>query len=99
MLEQLRQAGGLRNINAIVLGTFLGGAEVDGSNLGPAVLERFARSLPIPVLSGIEAGHGAVQRPVFLHTRVALHCGPEARLIVQTPCFAPRPKSRTQPRR
>ncbi len=99
MLEQLRQAGVLRNIKAIVLGTFLGGAETDGSNLGPAVLERFAQSLPIPVLSGIQSGHGTVQRPVFLHSRAELHCGPEARLIVQTPSFAPRPRSRTPPRR
>jgi muramoyltetrapeptide carboxypeptidase len=85
MLEQLRQAGVLRHIKAIVLGTFLGGAESDGSNLGPAVLERFARSLPIPVLAGIDAGHGAWQRPLFLHSRAQLRCGPDAQLIVQTP--------------
>ena len=88
MLEQLRQAGVLRNIKAILLGTFLGGAEADGSNLGPAVLERFAQSLPIPVLSGIHAGHGPVQRPLFLRARTELQCGPAARLIVHTPSFA-----------
>ncbi len=99
MLEQLRQAGVLRNIKAIVLGTFLGGAEADGSNLGPAVLERFANTLPIPVLSGIVAGHGSVQRPVFLHSRAELQCGPQAQLIVHTPSFTPRPRSRIQPRR
>ena len=98
MLEQLRQAGLLRNLKAIVLGTFLGGAEADGSNLGPTVLERFAHSLPIPVLSGIQAGHGAVQRPLFLHSRAELRCGPRAQLIVQTPSFAPRPAPRSRTR-
>jgi len=90
MLEHLRQAGVLRNLKAIVLGTFLGGAETDGSNLGPAVLERFAQTLPIPVLARIDTGHGVCQRPVFLHTRAELRCGPDAELIVHTPSFARR---------
>lgn len=90
MLEHLRQAGVLRNLKAIVLGTFLGGAETDGSNLGPAVLERFAQSLEIPVLAGIEAGHGAGQRPLFLHTRAELRCGTDPRLSVCSASFAPR---------
>jgi muramoyltetrapeptide carboxypeptidase len=87
MLEQLRQAGVLRNLKAIVLGTFLGGAEADRSNLGPAVLERFAQTLSIPMLAGIAAGHGPYQRPVFLHTRAQLRCGPDAQLAVDTPIF------------
>jgi len=87
ILEQLRQAGVLRNLKAILLGTFLGGAEADRSNLGPAVLERFAQSLPIPMLAGIDAGHGAYQRPVFLHTRAELRCGPDPQLSVHTPSF------------
>jgi len=87
MLEQLRQAGLLRNLKAIVLGSFLGGAEADGSNLGPAVLARFAQTLAVPVLSGIQAGHGPYQRPVFLHSRAVLHCGPTAQLVVDTPSF------------
>ncbi|HEY1899102.1 MAG TPA: LD-carboxypeptidase [Steroidobacteraceae bacterium] len=90
MLEQLRQAGVLRNLKAILLGDFLGGAEADRSNLGPAVLERFAQTLAIPVLAGINAGHGPYQRPVFLHTRAQLRCGPEPQLTVHTPGFAPR---------
>jgi muramoyltetrapeptide carboxypeptidase len=88
MLEQLRQAGVLRNLKAVLLGSFLGGAETDRSNLGPAVLERFAQSLSIPVLAGIDAGHGPYQRPVFLHTRAQLRCGPDAQLAVHTPAFA-----------
>jgi muramoyltetrapeptide carboxypeptidase len=87
ILEQLRQAGVLRNLKAIVLGTFLGGAEADRSNLGPAVLERFAQTLSIPMLSGIDAGHGTYQRPVFLHTRAELRCGPNAQLIIHSPTF------------
>ena len=88
MLEQLRQAGVLRNLKAIVLGTFIGGAETDRSNLGPAVLERFAQTLSIPVLAGIDAGHGPYQRPVFLHSRAQLRCGPDAQLTVHTPILA-----------
>ena len=87
MLEQLRQAGVLRNVKAILLGDFLGGAEADGSNLGPAVLERFAQTLSVPVLAGIHTGHGVRQRPVFLHTRAQLRCGSDAQLTVQTPSF------------
>ncbi len=90
ILEQLRQVGVLRKLKAIVFGTFLGGAELDGSNFGPAVLERFAQSLSIPVLRGIDAGHGSYQRPLFLHSPSELHCGADARLIVQTPAFARR---------
>ena len=78
MLEQLRQAGVLRNLKAIVLGTFLGGAEADGSNLGPAVLERFAQSLVDSGAGRMDAGHGPDQRPLFLHTRAELQCGPDA---------------------
>jgi muramoyltetrapeptide carboxypeptidase len=90
VLEQLRQAGVLRNLKAVLLGDFLGGAEADGSNLGPAVLERFAQSLSIPVLAGLHAGHGPHQRPVFLHTDAELRCGPDAQLTVHTPSFARR---------
>jgi muramoyltetrapeptide carboxypeptidase len=87
ILEQLRQAGVLRNLKAILFGTFLGGAEADRSNLGPAVLERFAKSLTIPVFAGMDAGHGPYQRPVFLHTRAQLRCGSDPQLTVHTPTF------------
>jgi muramoyltetrapeptide carboxypeptidase len=99
MLEQLRQAGVLKNLKAIVLGTFIGGAEIDGGNLGYAVLERFAQSLSIPMLAGIDAGHGTHQRPVFLHSRAHLRCGPDAQLTVFTPTFARRAAPRKTARR
>ena len=60
------------------------------SNLGPAVLERFAQSVAIPVLGGLEAGHGPGQRPVFLHTRAELRCGADPQLSVHSAAFAPR---------
>jgi muramoyltetrapeptide carboxypeptidase len=90
VFEHLRQAGVLRNLKAIVLGTFLGGAETDGSNLGAAVLERFAQTMKIPVLAGIDAGHGMGQRPVFMHTRAELRCGADAHLSVTSASFAHR---------
>ncbi len=89
MLEHLSQAGLLRNLDAIVFGSFTGGRETDGTNLGPQVLERFAQEQKIPVLSGVQAGHGAYQRPVFLRSPAHLTCGPRPSLVISTPAFAP----------
>jgi len=91
MLEQLLQAGVLRNLSALVLGAFTGGREADGGNLGPQTLERFAHGQSIPVLRGMQAGHGEYQRPVFLHTPARLTCGPSASLSISTPRFARTP--------
>lgn len=64
IFEHLKQSGALKGCRAILLGDFLGGREEDGSNLGPTVLQRVARELLIPVYSGLQAGHGDIQRPV-----------------------------------
>jgi len=85
MLTHLAQAGGLRGVRAIVFGTFIGGREADGTELVPDVLRRFARTLRIPVLSGLAAGHGERQRPVFFNTRAELFCGPAPKLFVGVP--------------
>lgn len=93
ILEHLLQAGVLRNFQAIVFGTFIGGRELDGSNLGPQVLERFAHGQKIPVLRGIAAGHGEHQRPVFFNSPARLECGPSPSLTISTPDFAPRARA------
>ena len=85
MLEHLRQAGALRGVAALVFGTFTGGAEPDGRTRVPEVLERFAVAQSFPVLGGLTAGHGELQRPLFLHTRAQLTCGTRAQLTVSTP--------------
>jgi muramoyltetrapeptide carboxypeptidase len=84
MLQHLAQAGTLRNLKAVVFGTFIGGQEPDGRMLVPQVLQRFAREQPFPVLTGVDAGHGERQRPLFFNTRAELHCGAAPRLSVAT---------------
>jgi muramoyltetrapeptide carboxypeptidase len=75
LLEHLAQTGHFSRARAVILGDFLGGVESDGSTRVPFVLQRFADSLKIPVLSGVEAGHGDLQRPIPLETMATLTCG------------------------
>jgi muramoyltetrapeptide carboxypeptidase len=84
MLNHLEQAGVLKALKAIVLGDFIGGAEADGRHLAPQVLEAFAREHSFPVVMGLNAGHGELQRPVFFNTHAELRCGaaPELRIDV-----------------
>ena len=84
MLQHLLQAGVFRGVRAVVFGTFVGGVEPDGRTLVPAVLHRFAREQSFPVLRGLPAGHGDVQRPVFFGTRAVLACGTAPRLTIET---------------
>jgi muramoyltetrapeptide carboxypeptidase len=84
MLQHLAQAGALRNLQAVVFGAFIGGEEPDGRNLVAQVLQRFAREQRFPVFMGMEAGHGARQRPVFFNTAAELTCGAHPRLRVAT---------------
>lgn len=64
VLEHFRQAGIWKNARAVVFGDFTGGREPDGSNKVPAVLQRFADEMSIPVFKGLVTGHGPIQRPV-----------------------------------
>src|SRR5579862_7327278 len=91
MLQHLAQAGALEGFQAIVLGSFTGGDEVDGSNLIEPVLARFAAEQRIPVLAGVPAGHGLEQRPLFFGTAAQLRCGASPQLSVAVPRFAPSP--------
>jgi hypothetical protein len=87
MLEQMLQSGLLNQLEAIVFGSFVGGADPDGGNLGPRVLQRFAETQRIPVLGGLQAGHGEHQRPLFLRSAARLSCGARPSLIVAAPVF------------
>jgi muramoyltetrapeptide carboxypeptidase len=82
MLQHFEQAGALRKLKAIVFGAFVGGQELDGGYLAPAVLERFAQEQKVPVLLGMEAGHGEYQRPVCFNTPAELRCGAQPRLQI-----------------
>jgi muramoyltetrapeptide carboxypeptidase len=89
MLQHLAQAGALDNLAAMVLGSFVGGDEADGSNLIEPVLQCFSGKQRFPVLAGLPAGHGARQRPVFLATRAELRCGPRPQLTIDVPRLGP----------
>jgi muramoyltetrapeptide carboxypeptidase len=70
-LTQLAQAGALRDLAGVLLGTFTdcgpsGGLTVDD------VLERHLAPLGVPVLAGVPLGHGAVQSALPLGVRCRL---------------------------
>ena len=72
MLVQLRQAGVLRGVRALVFGQFTGGRERDGRFTGDEVMARFAQSVRYPVLAGAPVGHGDTARAVLLGLRRSL---------------------------
>jgi muramoyltetrapeptide carboxypeptidase len=86
LLEHLTQTGHFTKARAVILGEFLGGAESDGSTRIPGVLQRFADSLKIPVLTGVEAGHGDMQRPIPFETAATLTCGATGSIVIETGC-------------
>jgi muramoyltetrapeptide carboxypeptidase len=70
---QLEQSQALLGSKAILLGDFLGGDEAQGkSNFVAQAVKEFCERVPVPVFSGLQIGHGAINRPLFL--------GPKARL-------------------
>ncbi len=81
MLEHLQQAGVFEKAVAIVLGDFLGGDESNGTNLVQPVLNRFAKSCKIPVVSVKGIGHGYVNMPIPLGIKAKLKLGNEIKLV------------------
>ncbi|MFS4459870.1 S66 peptidase family protein [Bdellovibrio sp. HCB2-146] len=86
MLEQFRQGGVLKKCHGILLGDFLGGAEpATGKNNFNKVFKRWADDLDIPVFSGMQAGHGTIQRPIPFNTPCVLNVeAGRGHLIIQT---------------
>jgi muramoyltetrapeptide carboxypeptidase len=85
ILEHFRQAGCFDKARAVVFGDFTGGEEPDGKSRAPRVIRRFASLLSIPVLSGIQSGHGVIQRPLPLGTPSELRLKPgESELVCST---------------
>ncbi len=84
VLEQFRQTGLYKGVRAIVFGDFTGGRDPDGQDRVPLILERFAGTMKIPVLKGLQSGHGIIQRPIPFGPRAELLLGPRARLVVQS---------------
>ncbi len=81
-LQQLKQAGIFEKAAAVVLGDFLDGLEAGGKDLVSDTLKNFFKDLKIPAFSGIQAGHGEIQRPLFFNTRAILSCGQNPQMLV-----------------
>ncbi|MES2963275.1 MAG: LD-carboxypeptidase [Bdellovibrionota bacterium] len=92
ILEHLEQTGHFAKAKAIVLGDFLGGDEPDGTNRVWSVVERWAQNQKVPVLRGLGAGHGDLQRPVPFQTMATLTTGAKSQLVIDTGVFDVRKK-------
>lgn len=82
VLEQFSQAGMFKKCKGLVIGEFLGGEEPGGKALWPQVFKSWAERLDIPVFSGMEAGHGIIQRPLPLYTKAVLSGGKKGSLLI-----------------
>jgi muramoyltetrapeptide carboxypeptidase len=81
VLEQFSQMGLFNKARAVVFGDFTEGKESNGREKVTSVLERFAKSVQIPVLSGFPCGHGEIQRPVFLGSRAVIRLGKKPDIV------------------
>jgi muramoyltetrapeptide carboxypeptidase len=82
ILEHFDQAGLFKKCKGLVIGEFLGGQESNGKALWPQVFKSWAERLSIPVFSGMEAGHGVIQRPLPLYTEAVLFGGKKGSLWI-----------------
>lgn len=83
-LVHLLQSGVLKGCRAIVFGDFFKCEEPTGKKLYKHALQRFADEISIPVWSGVEMGHGEIQRPVFLGTRAQILGGKKGILKIDS---------------
>jgi muramoyltetrapeptide carboxypeptidase len=82
MLQQIKQSQNFKYCKAVLFGEFLGGDETNKENHVMMALKKFSTELSIPVFSGIEAGHGLMQRPLFFNTQAVLFSGAKAQLKI-----------------
>ena len=87
LFEHLRQTGHFDKARAIILGEFMGGDEADGTNRVWPVVQRFAEQMRIPVLSGVQAGHGDMQRPIPFETPALLQTGQSGTIEIESGCL------------
>lgn len=86
MLESLHQGGLFNGAKAVIFGDFVGGEEASGRYLWKETLDRFAEQMKIPVLKGIQSGHGWIQRPVPFESPAVLQLrGRRGELTVRWP--------------
>ena len=82
LLSQLKFARFFDNIEAVVFGNFIGGEEPDGSFQWKVAQQNLANELSIPVLRGLNCGHGVGVRPLPLYTSCDLYLGAQSSLRV-----------------
>jgi muramoyltetrapeptide carboxypeptidase len=81
MLEHLSQANIFAKAKAIIFGDFIGGEEPDGSSLTHPVIQRFARSLNLPVVQIEGVGHGYHNLAMPLGIQAELRLGEQVELL------------------
>ena len=75
MLEHLRQAGKFRDIKAIVIGDIECTPEPDGTaKRCVSVVDRFIKSLDVPVFASNNFGHGKNNYPLLINETVTITC-------------------------
>lgn len=88
MLEHLHQSGHFnQDPLAVVIGDFTQGQELDGKNLIPEALQRFADRVNYPVLKGLPCGHAkGINSPLPFNTSSTLILGHDPHLICKVNC-------------
>lgn len=81
-LQQMHQAGLFSDVAAVVFGDFTNCDEPNKDNYVQAVLEKFFKDMNVPAFTGVESGHGELQRPIFFNTEAHLTCGKKPQMLV-----------------
>ncbi len=84
ILTQFEQSGKLQGVRALLVGEFIGGVDPDKRDRVMPVIRQFAEHLKIPVVAGIQNGHGTVQRPIAFGPAATLKLGKSLKLICPT---------------
>lgn len=84
IFEQLRQAGMIDHAAAVVLGDFTDCGVKDKTDKIWPVIQRFADSIKVPMLRGVQTGHDPVARALPFGAPSELHLGSDAKLICST---------------
>ncbi|AGH95571.1 S66 peptidase family protein [Pseudobdellovibrio exovorus] len=81
-LQQLKQAGIFKGVQAVVFGDMTACDEPNKENYLDETLKSFFADAKFPVFRGVETGHGEIQRPLFFNTETHISCGDSARMLV-----------------
>jgi muramoyltetrapeptide carboxypeptidase len=88
ILQHMRQAGLFARVKAVLFGDIVGVAPEEKRLIVSQVLKPFAQSSPFPVVTGLQVGHGSIQKVLpFLTPAMLEFSGSRARLEVQVPSW------------